>query len=92
MKKAIIAWKKKLPQKDRILIIGCSSEPHEATKKDMRTIWDQAIYFPFPDYSTRRLLWKEFIEKNKGTLTQGFPLSTLAHISMAYSAGSIQKT
>lgn len=92
MKKAIIAWKKKLPQADRILIIGCSSEPHEAVKKDMRAMFDQAIYFPFPDFSTRRSLWKEFIEKNKGVLTQSFPLSTLAHISVAYSAGSIMKT
>lgn len=92
MKKALIAWKKKLPQSDRILIVGCSSEPHEAVKKDMRTMWDQAIYFPFPDYSTRRGLWKEFIEKNGGKLRQGFPLSTLAHISVGYSAGSIQKT
>ena len=92
MKKALIAWKKKLPQSDRILIIGCSSEPHEAVKKDMRTMWDQAIYFPFPDYSTRRSLWKEFIEKNGGKLKQGFPLSTLAHISVGYSSGSIQKT
>ena len=92
MKKALLAWKKKLPQKDRILIIGCSSEPFEAVKKDMRAMWDQAIYFPFPDFSTRRCLWKEFIEKTGGKLKQGFPLSTLAHISMGYSAGSILKT
>jgi hypothetical protein len=92
MKKAIIAWKKKLPQTDRILIIGCSSEPHEAVKKDMKTMWDQAIYFPFPDFSTRRGLWKEFIEKSGGIINQGFPLSTLAHISVGYSAGSILKT
>jgi hypothetical protein len=63
MKKAILAWKKKLPQSDRILILGCSSEPYEATKKDMKTMFDQAIYFPFPDYSTRRLMWREFIER-----------------------------
>ena len=92
MKKAILAWKKKLPQKDRILIIGCSSEPHNAVKKDMRAMWDSAIYFPFPDFSTRRNLWKEFIERSKGIISQSFPLSTLAHISVGYSAGSILKT
>ena len=56
-------------------------------------MFDKAIYFPFPDYTTRRLMWKTFIEdKGKFKLTPEFPLSTLAHISEGYSAGSIKKT
>ena len=37
-------------------------------------------------------MWKNFIEKHGGKMKQDFPLSTLAHISAGYSAGSIKKT
>ena len=37
-------------------------------------------------------MWKTFIESSGGQLKAEFPLSTLAHISDGYSAGSIKKT
>ena len=37
-------------------------------------------------------MWKTFIVEKGGKLRNDFPLSTLAHISAGYSAGSIQKT
>lgn len=37
-------------------------------------------------------MWKNFIERFKGKLKSDFPISTLAHISNGYSAGSIMKT
>ena len=37
-------------------------------------------------------MWKNFIEKHNGRLRSDFPLSTLAHISEGYSAGSILRT
>lgn len=37
-------------------------------------------------------MWKNFIEKAGGELKSDFPISTLAHISDGYSAGSIKKT
>ena len=46
----------------RITIIGCTSEPQEGSKKDFKKFFDKSIYFPFPDYTTRRLMWKTFIE------------------------------
>jgi len=76
----------------RITIIGCTSEPEEGSKKEFKKFFDKAIYFPFPDYSTRRLMWRSFIESAGGKLKQDFPLSTLSHISAGYSAGSIKKT
>jgi hypothetical protein len=72
--------------------VGCTSEPEEGSKKDFKKFFDRAIYFPFPDYTTRRLMWKTFIELLGGRLKPDFPLSTLAHISVGYSAGSIRKT
>lgn len=37
-------------------------------------------------------MWRQFIETNNGKIKSDFPLSTLAHISAGYSAGSILKT
>ena len=37
-------------------------------------------------------MWKTFIDQRGGSLKNEFPLSTLAHISAGYSAGSIKKT
>jgi SpoVK/Ycf46/Vps4 family AAA+-type ATPase len=73
-----------------VTIIGCTSEPDSGSKKEFKKFFDKALYFPFPDYSTRRLMWKTFIEKLGGQLRPEFPLSTLAHISHGYSAGSLR--
>ena len=63
-KKTVMTWKSKwITDETRITIIGCSNEPHEGSKKDFKKFFDKAIYFPFPDYTTRRLMWKTFIER-----------------------------
>ena len=87
-----MAYKKSfLDDKTRILIIGCTSEPHEGNKAEFKKFFDKSVYFPFPDYTTRRKMWKQFITECGGQIKHGFPLSTLAHISHGYSAGSIKK-
>ena len=93
IKKALLSWKKGFLKDDtRVIIVGCSSEPHEGAKKDMKSFWDKHIFFPFPDYSTRRVMWQRFIEtKYGGKLKPDFPLSTLALISLGYSAGSVMQ-
>jgi SpoVK/Ycf46/Vps4 family AAA+-type ATPase len=93
IKKVLAKWTKKfMSHETRITIIGCTSMPEEGSKKEFKKFFDKTIYFPFPDYTTRRLMWKNFIEKHNGRLKSDFPLSTLAHISAGYSAGSIQRT
>lgn len=93
IKKMLGKFRTKFIKEDtRITIIGCTSEPEAGAKKDLKKQFDRAIYFPFPDYTTRRLMWKTFIAEMGGKLKAEFPLSTLAHISHGYSAGSIQKT
>jgi SpoVK/Ycf46/Vps4 family AAA+-type ATPase len=93
IKKTIGKWRTKfIDDKTRITIIGCTSEPEEGSKKEFKKFFDKSIYFPFPDYTTRRLMWKNFIERFRGKMRPDFPLSTLAHISSGYSAGSIKKT
>jgi len=55
IKKTLNKWKKKWITDDtRITIIGCTSEPHNGSKKDFKKFFDRAIYFPFPDYTTCR--------------------------------------
>ena len=93
IKKVLTKWKAKwITDETRITIIGCTSEPHEGSKKEFKKFFDRSIYFPFPDYTTRRLMWKVFIENAGGKIQAGFQLSTLAHISEGYSTGSIKKT
>lgn len=93
IKVALGKWRAKfITDETRITIVACTSEPHEGNKKEFRKFFDKAIYFPFPDYTTRRLMWKTFITELGGKLKNDFPLSTLAHISAGYSAGSIKRT
>jgi SpoVK/Ycf46/Vps4 family AAA+-type ATPase len=93
IKKTLAKWKGKFIEDNfRVTIIGCTSEPESCSKKEFKKFFDKAIYFPFPDYSTRRLMWKTFIEELGGVLRPDFPLSTLAHISHGYSAGSLKKS
>jgi len=93
IKKAMGKWRTKWIDDDtRITIIGCMSEPEEASKKELKKFFDKSIYFPVPLYTTSRMMWRTFIENLGGKLKQDFPLSTLAHISKGYSAGAIKKT
>lgn len=62
IKKTITKWKNKwINDETRITIIGCTSEPHNGSKKDFKKFFDRAVYFPFPDYTTSRCMWKSFI-------------------------------
>lgn len=93
IKKALKKWRPKwINDETRITIIGCTSDTDNGSKKEYLKFFDKAIYFPFPDYTTRRLMWRSFIEMFQGVIKPDFPISTLAHISAGYSAGSIKET
>ena len=71
IKKVLAKWKKSakfMEDTTRITIIGCTSNVEEGSKKDFKKFFDKQIYFPFPDYNTRRLMWRNFIERNNGKL------------------------
>ena len=62
-KKALGKWRAKwITDETRITILGCTSDPNETSKKELKKFFDKSIYFPFPDYTTRRLMRKTFIE------------------------------
>ena len=93
IKKALGKWKSQfLGANTRVTILGCSSRPEEGSKKEFKAFFDKQIYFPLPDYSTRRLMWRTFLEKCGAKIRPDFPLSSLAQISDGYSAGSIKRT
>lgn len=83
MKKIISDMKRnKLWSKnDRIAVIACSHKPFDSTIKDCKKLFDKKIYFPFPNYSTRKMLVKTLIEQKIGKPLNDFPYETLAHVS-----------
>ena len=63
IKKAMGKWRVKwIDDNTRITIIGCLSEPEEASKKELKKFFDKSIYFPVPLYTTSRMMWKYFID------------------------------
>jgi len=44
-----------------VIIIGTTKLPENGDVKDMKAFFDKFLYFPFPDYSSRVLLWKHFL-------------------------------
>lgn len=73
----------------RIVTIVCANK-YDVSRKDFRKVFDKKIYFPYPDYGTRILLFKAFVEEKGGKLRDSFPLSTLAHLTEGYPAGSVK--
>ena len=91
MKKIIVDMKKnKLWAKtDRIAVIGCTNRPYDASMKEMKKMFDKKIYFPYPNYATRKLLIQHFIENKVGKPLTNFPYDTFANISEGFTAGSV---
>ena len=43
---------------DRVVVIGCTNEPFNCTKKDSESLlaaFDKHFYIPLPDYATRQV-------------------------------------
>lgn len=45
----------------------------------MKKIFDKKIYFPYPNYPTRKLMFQTFLERNLGCSVPNFPYNTLAY-------------
>lgn len=92
MKKMITDLKKnKLWEKnDRIAVIACTNRPYDATLKDMKKLFDKKIYFPYPNYATRKQLIRSFIEEKAKNKINYFPYETFAQISEGFTAGSVK--
>lgn len=91
MKKIIADLKKnKLWSKtDRVAVIACTNKPYDAALKESKKLFDKKIYFPFPNYATRKELAKYLIESKTGKPILDFPYETLAHVTEGFTAGSV---
>lgn len=78
-------------QKENVTVIGCSSAPWSANKKQLKQFFKRRVYFPCPAYATRVMLFQRFFEQRKIELHPNFPLSALAHATEGYSAGNIRE-
>eukprot|EP00927_Polykrikos_kofoidii_P073274 TRINITY_DN6931_c0_g2_i1.p1 TRINITY_DN6931_c0_g2~~TRINITY_DN6931_c0_g2_i1.p1 ORF type:complete len:859 (+),score=195.27 TRINITY_DN6931_c0_g2_i1:130-2706(+) len=82
-------------EQDRILFIGCSSKPYVETvdSKELLLAFDEKIWVNFPEYGSRVMLWKKFMEQHKVPVDRtNIKLSTLASVSEYFSAGAIKQT
>lgn len=61
-KKDLLLYKNQaLSPEHRVVVIGTTKNPENGDVKDMKSFFDKFLYFPFPDYSSRVLLWKHFL-------------------------------
>lgn len=58
LKKPLEAFKKAkyLKKEDRVAVITCTSKPWEVNKKVLKKFCDKKVYFPYPNYGTRKQL------------------------------------
>lgn len=63
-KKDLILYKNQALEMDhRVIIIGTSKQPENGDLKDTKNFFDRFLYTPYPDYSSRVLIWKHYIEE-----------------------------
>ena len=68
---------------------GCTNKPYDCNMKEVKSFYNRKLYFPFPNYATRKMLFKNLIISKGITLPDSFSLSTMAQISEGYTAGSV---
>lgn len=63
LKKPLQAFKKAkyLGKEDRVVVISCTAKPWGVNKKLLKKFSEKRVYFPFPDYGTRKMLFENFM-------------------------------
>ncbi|XP_007904066.2 dynein regulatory complex protein 11 [Callorhinchus milii] len=74
---------------DRVLVVGTSQRPFDASLKPFCKNYKKIILIPRPDYASRKLFWKSIIEQQGGILTSALDLSSLAKVTDGYTQGHI---
>lgn len=63
-KKDLLIYKNQaLETQHRVIIIGTSKNPEGGDLKDLKNFFDRFLYFPYPDYASRVLIWKHYIDE-----------------------------
>ena len=90
MKKDLVGHKKFIKAEHRVLIIGATSQPWEASKADLKSFFNKHIFIPHPNYSTRKDLWEFFLSQYGDVFNPKFSINTLSQLSEGYTGGSIK--
>ena len=94
IKKDLLKEMKQVQPGDQVLVMGNSSTPYLCVKKDEKAFlgfWDKIIHLPVPNYDSLQRLWPMIMERYGAKIDHTFDLSTLAHVSSGYSAGTIDR-
>uniref|UniRef100_A0A8C5L077 IQ motif containing with AAA domain 1 n=1 Tax=Jaculus jaculus TaxID=51337 RepID=A0A8C5L077_JACJA len=91
LKKQLPKILKLLKPEDRILIIGTTKRPFDAEIQSLCKVYQKIILVPRPDYASRYVLWKQFIQRNGGKLTKALNISCLAKVTDGFTQGDIIK-
>ena len=59
LRKPMLAFKKAkyIKKEERVSVITCTSKPWSVNKKLLKKFTDKRVYFPYPDYGTRKMLF-----------------------------------
>lgn len=75
---------------EKVILIATSNKPWEGDVKSMLPLFDKVLYCPNPDYGSRFLLWKEFINQKIPRASMNLNISLLSRMSSGLSAGIIE--
>lgn len=81
--------KKHLKPEDRVAVIACTNKPYYCNMKEMKKNFSEKIYFPYPSYSARQMLFKHLLKKHDIPVSETFPISQFAFMTEGYTAGSV---
>ncbi|XP_054836723.1 dynein regulatory complex protein 11 [Eublepharis macularius] len=89
LKKQLPKILKTMKTVDRILVVGTTRRPFDADLKAFCKVYKKIILVPRPDYASRFVLWKHFIQYNGGSVTKQLNISCLAQVSDGYTQGHV---
>ncbi|KAJ3302620.1 Dynein regulatory complex protein 11 [Kappamyces sp. JEL0829] len=75
---------------EKVVLIATSNKPWDGDLKAMLPLFDKVLYAPKPDYGSRYLLWKEFINRNAADTARTLNIGLLARMSDGFSTGLIE--
>lgn len=78
-------------KEDRVVVISCTAKPWGVNKKLLKKFSEKRVYFPFPDYGTRKMLFENFMTQKKIEIPANFPFSTIAHITEGFTGGNYKE-
>ncbi|XP_043549006.1 dynein regulatory complex protein 11 isoform X3 [Chiloscyllium plagiosum] len=91
LKKSFPKILKSIKAEDRVLIVGTSQRPFDAELKTFCRGFQKIVLIPRPDYTSRFVLWRNFIQQNGGILTTSLDLSSLAKVTDGYTQGHLSQ-